>query len=319
MKELKCRNCTGSDFRFIGDGLYVCEHCGTVYTEDKLKLLITGTVDYVHGDAYLERTLQNARTFRRQKDYSKAIQAYEKLSDEYPEKEEVWYEWTACMCDYIRAEKKMPADDMFRPEYILQHAEMTETERNKGRARRMLDDAYKAYADELVNGTAAADGLYVPQMPITYDKWKQTILRNSPHFKAVIKEGEKLAERMYDKGVFIQRTADHNGKGAKYTHVFPGSDTSIYSPKFALNGMVILGSAMRDGYFEDDVTWNQVFPNSYAGEPDHGWGSIIQDCVRGWNEYDGCPYCASKNIRMTRFTGKKVCRDCGRTIPHLEK
>lgn len=60
MQAIKCELC-GSNQLIKNDGYYQCEHCGTKYTlEEAKKLIVSGTVEVVTGNAEKERLIKNA-------------------------------------------------------------------------------------------------------------------------------------------------------------------------------------------------------------------------------------------------------------------
>ena len=63
MQAIKCELC-GSNQLIKKDGFFQCEHCGTKYTlEEARKLIVSGTVEVVTGNAEKERLLKNAEAF----------------------------------------------------------------------------------------------------------------------------------------------------------------------------------------------------------------------------------------------------------------
>lgn len=85
MQIIKCEMC-GSNRLIKTDGVYQCEHCGTKYTpEEAKKLIISGTVEVVKGDAEKERLLSNAKKHLALGHYHTASQIYSTLIDDYPD------------------------------------------------------------------------------------------------------------------------------------------------------------------------------------------------------------------------------------------
>ena len=60
MQAIKCELCGSNEFTKV-DGLFQCNHCNTKYTlEEAKKLMVSGTVEVVTGNAEKERLINNA-------------------------------------------------------------------------------------------------------------------------------------------------------------------------------------------------------------------------------------------------------------------
>lgn len=91
MKPLTCELCTGNSF-LKKDGFFVCQFCGKKYTpEEAKKLIVSGTVDFVKGNAEKERLLENAQTFIQLDQPYKAFELYTTVTNEYPDDYRGWY------------------------------------------------------------------------------------------------------------------------------------------------------------------------------------------------------------------------------------
>ena len=85
MQIIECEMC-GSNRLIKTGGVYQCEHCGTKYTpEEAKKLIISGTVEVVKGNAEKERLLSNAKKHLALGHYHTASQLYSTLIDDYPD------------------------------------------------------------------------------------------------------------------------------------------------------------------------------------------------------------------------------------------
>lgn len=92
MQAIKCELC-GSNQLTKKDGYYQCEHCGTKYTlEEAKKLIVSGTVEVVTGNAEKERLLKNANVFLQLHEYTKAMETYQKIQNQYPDDYRGWWE-----------------------------------------------------------------------------------------------------------------------------------------------------------------------------------------------------------------------------------
>ena len=90
MQAIKCELC-GSNQLIKKDGYYQCEHCGTKYTlEEAKKLIVTGTVEVVSGNAEKERLLNNAETFYNIGEIEKALLLYKDIQNKFPEEPRGW-------------------------------------------------------------------------------------------------------------------------------------------------------------------------------------------------------------------------------------
>lgn len=90
MQAIKCELC-GSNQLIKKDGYYQCEYCGTKYTlEEARKLIVSGTVEVVKGNAEKERILENAETFLKIGQIDKAIAEYYKITENYPNEIKGW-------------------------------------------------------------------------------------------------------------------------------------------------------------------------------------------------------------------------------------
>lgn len=84
MSIIKCEMC-GSNRLIKTDGVYQCEFCGTKYTpEEAKKLIISGTVEVIKGNAEKERLLHNANDFINLGDYDNAYRVYQQITEQYP-------------------------------------------------------------------------------------------------------------------------------------------------------------------------------------------------------------------------------------------
>lgn len=99
MKAMTCEMCGSNQFTKI-DGLYLCDHCGTKYTpEEAKKLMISGTVEVIKGDAEKERLLKSAKFFSDKKDYNNASKIFKELLFEYPDDEYIQQEYSRTNCN----------------------------------------------------------------------------------------------------------------------------------------------------------------------------------------------------------------------------
>lgn len=91
MKAIKCELC-GSNQLIKKDGYYQCEHCCTKYTlEEAKKLIVSGTVEVVTGNAEKERLLKNAETYINLERYDDASKLYDEISHNYPDDYRGWW------------------------------------------------------------------------------------------------------------------------------------------------------------------------------------------------------------------------------------
>lgn len=89
MSIIKCEMCGSNQLTKI-DGLYQCQFCGTKYTpEEAKKLIVSGTVEVVKGNAEKERLLKNAKYFIEHKQFNSALQTIEKLKFDFPSEKEI--------------------------------------------------------------------------------------------------------------------------------------------------------------------------------------------------------------------------------------
>lgn len=85
MKALVCELCNSNDF-VKQDGFFVCQYCGTKYTLDEARKLMTDDVVQVQGVVRIDTTgekeklLQAARNARETGDDASAVRHYEKVS-----------------------------------------------------------------------------------------------------------------------------------------------------------------------------------------------------------------------------------------------
>lgn len=85
MQAIKCELC-GSNQLIKENDYYQCEHCGTKYTlEEARKLIVSGTVEVVTGNAEKERLLKNAETLINLGKTSEAGSTYSKIISIYPD------------------------------------------------------------------------------------------------------------------------------------------------------------------------------------------------------------------------------------------
>lgn len=90
MQAIKCELC-GSNQLIKKDGFFQCEHCGTKYTlEEARKLIVSGTVEVVTGNAEKERLMKNAETFLKIGEIKEALLIYKKINENYPGDYNAW-------------------------------------------------------------------------------------------------------------------------------------------------------------------------------------------------------------------------------------
>lgn len=91
MQAIKCELC-GSNQLVKKDGYYQCEHCGTKYTiEEAKKLIVSGAVEVVTGNAEKERLLKNASTLISINKMLEAQKTYEVITNDYPDDYRGWF------------------------------------------------------------------------------------------------------------------------------------------------------------------------------------------------------------------------------------
>lgn len=91
MQAIKCELC-GSNQLIKKDGYFQCEHCGTKYTlEEAKKLIVSGTVEFVIGNAEKERLLKNAETLLNLGETNKALNLYHEITHKYPNDYRGWF------------------------------------------------------------------------------------------------------------------------------------------------------------------------------------------------------------------------------------
>lgn len=101
MSIIKCEMCGSNQLTKI-DGLYQCQFCGTKYTPDEAKkLIVSGTVEVVKGNAEKERLLENANYFIENKQFNSAKQTIEKLKFDFPSEKEIQE-----LCNHYSLSKK---------------------------------------------------------------------------------------------------------------------------------------------------------------------------------------------------------------------
>lgn len=137
MKAIKCELC-GSNQLIKNDGYYQCEHCGTKYTlEEAKKLIVSGTVEVVTGNAEKERLLKNANVFLQLNEYGKAMDIYQKIQNQFPDDYRGWWECYKLLFQDI--EYYPPCDD-FRNKLL-----------NKAKQFKNLDREYLVFWNNVKN------------------------------------------------------------------------------------------------------------------------------------------------------------------------
>lgn len=90
MQAIKCELCGSNEFTKV-DGLFQCNHCNTKYTlEEAKKLIVSGTVEVVTGNAENERLLKIAETYIRIGQLMRAYKVFEKITIEFPNDHRGW-------------------------------------------------------------------------------------------------------------------------------------------------------------------------------------------------------------------------------------
>ena len=100
MQAIKCELC-GSNQLIKKDGFFQCEHCGTKYTlEEAKKLIVSGTVEVVTGNAEKERLLKNAESFWTLKREDKAEEVFLQITNDFPDDYRGWLGLFKCKCHH---------------------------------------------------------------------------------------------------------------------------------------------------------------------------------------------------------------------------
>lgn len=91
MQAIKCELC-GSNQLIKKESYFQCEYCGTKYTlEEAKKLIVSGTVEVVTGNAEKERLINNAEELIELKEYHKAISEYRRITYMFPDDYRGWW------------------------------------------------------------------------------------------------------------------------------------------------------------------------------------------------------------------------------------
>lgn len=91
MQAIKCELCGSNEFTKV-DGLFQCNHCHTKYTlEEAKKLMVSGTIEVVTGNAEKERLLKNAETYLNLGKCIDAINLYHEIAHNYPDDYRGWW------------------------------------------------------------------------------------------------------------------------------------------------------------------------------------------------------------------------------------
>ena len=91
MQAIKCELCGSNEFTKV-DGLFQCNHCNTKYTlEEAKKLIVSGTVEVVKGNAEKERLINKANFLKSLNEIEKANSIFLEIIDEYPDDYRGWY------------------------------------------------------------------------------------------------------------------------------------------------------------------------------------------------------------------------------------
>lgn len=100
MKALRCDFCNGNLIMDRSREFATCEFCGTKYTketvQDKIQEIrgtvkIEGAVEAVKGEAEKERLLKNAETYTKLKEFSKALEVYTLITQQFPDDFRGWW------------------------------------------------------------------------------------------------------------------------------------------------------------------------------------------------------------------------------------
>ena len=98
MQVIKCELCGSNEFTKV-DGLFQCNHCNTKYTlEEAKKMMVSGTVEVVTGNAEKERLLNNAESFWSLERKDKAEDVFMQITNEFPDDYRGWLGLFKCKC-----------------------------------------------------------------------------------------------------------------------------------------------------------------------------------------------------------------------------
>ena len=82
MTAIKCEMCSSTDI-VKRDGMYVCQYCGTKYTIEEAKKLISGTVK-IENSEYVQKYLANARRAKQKEDWEETEKYYNLVEQNEP-------------------------------------------------------------------------------------------------------------------------------------------------------------------------------------------------------------------------------------------
>ena len=278
--------------------------------------MLNGKVETTIGDAELTRRLKNARTFCEMGEYSKTSDILQGLSDEFPDRKEVWNTWLDAVIAYMRKTGLIAfrQSSVFDTPYIFrlgQQADPSFQERK--------DAAYREMAQRILSGRLSLfrsirnSSLvsYSKPQTIQYSEWKKYLCEASEEMREVIRTGEAIAERMQSMGMSYDARAGEQC----FTFITPWQGSGVYMPVFALSDTVI-------GYLTDEPDENTPLfivqcAHVITNTEEFIDGAIAQ-LIDQWERMDYCPYCYSRNVRRKLMRKEKVCEDCGRTIKPMD-
>ena len=317
MTMVKCEACGSTDIRYTDDGFFQCAHCGVKYTKNQFQKQFTDTVQVTVGEAERERKLKNVRTFCSLKQYDKAIQVCRELTDDFPDRKEVWKAYAECVAEYMTENNKL----LFcRIGYGTDAERAFKTgARIEPSCKEIGTKAYKTVAERVLNGKCSLSkclpDCYTDELYERYKSRKQfeAELRSaSPELEVLIKKGEELAAdlRKNELTVCGNYILNQYKKGYYYTLFSHKTGDYVYTPVWCLSDFVLF--VHSDNPEDDFNTQYSVMNTRILNDDDVE--RLFYRAAEEWNTLPICPYCQSNKIHKKLLSKDRVCDNCGMTI-----
>lgn len=249
-------------------------------------------------------------------EFIKKTEEYRSLCEADPKNSTAWKAWALLLCMYMEETHTLVTEGVggMTPAEVFSRAAEYEAEDAEEKITTRRNRTYKKLAAGIVKGKISLYDSVAPMITdgrIVYSEMKKALIRTAPVLKRIQSTGEKTAAHLQGLGINYDNEFDHC-----YTYVQPKSGHDICRILFALSDVLITDAedrvpvkdkAYRVSRMDHPVTDTEDF-YTYAAE----------EVVRQWNDLSYCPYCFSREVRMT-FTGKHRCKVCRKAIKPFEE
>lgn len=315
VKKIQCELCGSIEIIKVDSDTFQCSYCGCKYTAEQARLLISGVVEVVKGNAELLRQLKNAETQHKLKNFIETVRIYDELTKEFPAEHIVWKKYLEFYYTEIQQRKNFSIlDDKGRFGYgNINYPELTIIQQSA---------ISTCPSDELSTFKANIDSFW---QKVYNDVISDNFSLLSPYYSwlNIMGNFHPLMKQLADECNII--TAKLNKMRIYYG--FPlseGSGKESFWPKcFAkqkhdrICNISIIGWECVWLYAENGADYPvvKIFKLPFCAKDEQAfYDKVYEIAQNNLLSLSHCPFC-KKGIIKTSIFGKKTCNTCKATIP----